>query len=90
LTRLLVASAALGALLAGTLAWSLRGSVAEAAPLPPAPPERPADIWGSVAEGCVRAGGSWWMGTEDGVVVARCRPELPNLGVGPAVARRPR
>jgi hypothetical protein len=46
-----------------------------------APPE-PLPSLAEMQAGCVQAGGTWWQGTEDGVLLARCYP-LPGVGVVP-------
>ena len=77
MTRLLLAAVLAGAALTTALAWTIRSEVACAAELPPAVQAEPAeDLWRGAAAGCVQAGGTWWMGSESGVVVARCRPWL--------------
>lgn len=42
--------------------------------------ETMAEVIGAVVEACLRGGGTWVNGVEDGVVVGRCYP-LPNVGV---------
>ena len=86
--RLFVACVVIGVAGAATLAWQVRSDVAYAVEpaRPPTTPTDTAEVWAAVAEGCVRSGGSFWMGTESGVVVARCRPFI-DLGVS-KLARR--
>jgi hypothetical protein len=68
------------------LAWGLRGTEerpgVEAGRVEAAPAQ---DLWAAAAEGCIRAGGTYWQGSEGGVVVARCRPFI-SLGVAPVPA----
>lgn len=82
-------SALSGAVMAGALAWSLRGSVAEAAEPPPPPQDSVAEIVEAAARGCAQARGTFWAGLEGGVTVARCRPWL-QVEPGPAVRRASR
>lgn len=89
-TLLLAALSALsGAVMAGLLVWSLRGSVAAAVEPPPPPQDSVAEIVEAAARGCADSGGTFWVGQEAGVTVARCRPWL-ELAPGPAVRRASR
>ncbi len=74
-------------ILTAALAWSLREEVAYAAEPAPVRAEPAEDLWRAAAAGCVDAGGTWWQGSESGVVVGRCRPWVGNLGVVPVAGR---
>jgi hypothetical protein len=86
--KLYVLSALAGAALVVALAWSFRSEVACAAePAPPPRHESMAEVIGAVVEACVRSGGTWVNGVEDGIVLGRCYP-LPSVGVVKVAAVR--
>ena len=86
--RLAAVAVVAGLVLTYALAWSMREEVAYAAEPVQAPQrETMAEVIGAVVESCIRSGGTWSSGVEDGVVIGRCHP-LPNVGVVPVVRRR--
>lgn len=91
LVRLGLLAVLSGASLTAGLAWGVRGTAerpgVEAGRAELAPAERPGDLMAAAARGCVEGGGTFWMGEEAGVVVARCRPFL-SVGVAPVAATR--
>jgi hypothetical protein len=70
---------ALAFILGGT-SYALRPVADAAEPSPPPRHESMAEVIGAVVEACVRSGGTWVNGVEDGIVLGRCYP-LPSAGV---------
>jgi hypothetical protein len=69
---------AVAGILAGT-SWALRPIEADARePVPHR--ESMAEVIGAVVEACIRGGGTWTNGVEDGVIVGRCHP-IERVGV---------
>ena len=73
-------------ILAGT-SYALRPVADAAEPAPPPRHESMAEVIGAVVEACVRSGGTWTNGVEDGVIVGRCHP-IERVGVVPVKAVR--
>lgn len=87
----MAASVALGVLLAAGGSCALRGTAerpgVEAGPSLGEPQDQVLELWRAGVDGCAAADRPWSQRIVAGAIEGRCEPV--NLGVGPAVARRP-